>query len=404
VNKEVKIDDKLPSKFSRMLLENEEVKEIWQGKSDDRSKADFRLGHLLFANGFKKEEAASVLVNTAKALARAPVHRLSYAMNIIDKIWTYEDTSNKVKLYEDVEDILARNPAEDTGKKFKCHPLIDGVNSGFSLGQVLGLVGGAGAGKTTFSMNFFKWFVERNPDYVHFYVTLEQPVDEIAKRWRTLCQDNTSLHRKVKILGNYNQDGTYRNLSLMDIRLALKEFEAETGSKVGCVVLDHIGILNKNLKNGETQGLIEICQNLKSFAIETNTFFIIQSQTTREKAGIGDLELNKDAAFGTTTFEWYVDFLMTIWQPLKRVYDVAPNMTVMAFKYCKIRHKNVKLDKVKEDQRYLLMFDPMNENLRSLTKDEKTSFEFFNNRATSLRKQDRKTDVLEYKTTDWTKE
>jgi hypothetical protein len=50
------------------------------------------------------------------------------------------------------------------------------------------------------------------------------------------------------------------------------------------------------------------------------------------------------------------------------------------------------------------MFDPMNENLRSLTKDEKTSFEFFNNRATNLRKQDRKTDVLEYKTTDWTKE
>ena len=84
------IDEKLPPKFGRLLRDNPEAKAIWQGNSDDRSKDDYRLGHLMFANDFTKEEAASVLVNSAKAITRAPTHRLNYANNIIDKIWTFE--------------------------------------------------------------------------------------------------------------------------------------------------------------------------------------------------------------------------------------------------------------------------------------------------------------------------
>lgn len=404
-NSYTSISDQIPLKFAQLVKNNKEVKEIWSGGVDDRSRADYRLAHIMYSNGFTKDEAITVLANSAKAISRSPVHRLSYATNIVDKITLFENSEEsgqqKSQLSMSVTDILQKNKGVESGTRFPCNSIVDGTHSGFRLGQVFGLVGGSGVGKTTFALNLFKWFVENNPEYVHFFVSLEQPIEEISDRWALMCGSNTQLHDKVQVLGNYNENGTYRNLSLSDIKEYILEFELSHKVKVGAVVLDHIGILKKSTANGENQGLTEICQSLKSFAIETKTFFVVQSQTNREKAGIGDLELNKDAAFGTTAFEWYCDFLVTIWAPLKRVYDLAPNMTVTAFKFCKIRKKNINKDRIKEDQRYILMFDTNTEHYRLLTQNEMKSFSFFNSQATELRKKDRKTDILEYKSVDW---
>lgn len=394
----IKIDDKMPIKFAQLIKDNKEAKEIWSGNVDDRSKGDYRLAHLMFASGFTKDEALSVLVNSAKALGRGPQHRVTYATNIVDKIWTFEDSSKNDDLSSSVEEILSRSSQEQlSGTRFPCNPVVDGTVAGFKLGQVFGLVGGSGIGKTTFALNLFRWFVEQNPDYTHFFVSLEQPVEEIAERWVKMCGTNRTLHSKVQVLGNYTKDGQFRDLSLPQIKQYIIDFQTKTGKKAGCVVLDHIGVLKMGTKNGETEGLREVCKSLKSFAQETNTFFVVQSQTTREKSGGGDLELNVDAAFGTAAFEHYCDFVVTLWAPLKRIYDQAPNMTVAAFKFCKIRKKNVAKDRIQQDSRYLLMFDVETEHYRALTQLETTSFTYWNTQATNLRKQDRKTDVLEYK-------
>ena len=79
-------------------------------------------------------------------------------------------------------------------------------------------------------------------------------------------------------------------------------------------------------------GLIGACAFIvKSVEAKVNCMLVMLSQAPREKADIGDLELNKDAAFGTVFFESFVDYCICLWQPLKRVYDQgAP--TVMAFK------------------------------------------------------------------------
>lgn len=394
----VKIDDKMPLKFADLIKNSKEAKDIWSGNVDDRSKGDYRLAHLMFANGFTKDEALSVLVNSAKALGRGPQHRVNYASNIVDKIWIFEAAPLSDDLSSSVEEILSRSSAEQlSGTRFPCNPVVDGTVAGFKLGQVFGLVGGSGIGKTTFALNLFRWFVEQNPDYTHFFVSLEQPVEEIAERWVKMCGTNKTLHSKVQVLGNYTKDGQFRDLSLPQIKQYIIDFQVKTGKKAGCVVLDHIGVLKMSTKNGETEGLREVCKSLKSFAQETNTFFVVQSQTTREKSGGGDLELNVDAAFGTAAFEHYCDFVVTLWAPLKRIYDQAPNMTVAAFKFCKIRKKNVAKDRIQQDSRYLLMFDVETEHYRALTQNETTSFDYWNKQATTLRKQDRKTDVLEYK-------
>lgn len=397
----ISINDNIPLKFSQLLSNNNEVKELWAGNVSDRSASDFRLAHIMFAHGFTKEEAASVLVNAAKAMQRAPVHRMSYATNIVDKIWVYEETQDKLNLSLSVKDILSRPIDSLKGTRFSCHKYFDDTKHGFRLGQVIGLVAGSGVGKTAVALNMFEGFVANNPDYVHFFIPLEQPANEIADRWKSMCGDNIQLYEKVHIIDNYDENDKFRHLSFEEIKDYLLKFQKITGKKVGCVVIDHIGALRKkNAKNGENQDLMEICHSMKAFALETKTLLVMQSQAPRDKAGIGDLELSKDAAYGTVYFESYCDYLITIWQPLKRCYkDEAP--TVTAFKFCKIRHKKQGHDNIKEDVCYRMIFDPETERLREANDLEEKKFKFWLTQATNKRKQDRHTDMVEYVSVRW---
>jgi len=402
---EVKINDKMPAKFQELIRTSPEAKDIWSGNTDDRSKADYRLGHIMWGNRFTKEEAMSVLVNSAKAINRAPVHRVAYAEAIVSKIWTFEEDAQNtdLSLSSSVTDILKKSGNALKGVRLPCHRYIDATLCGFRLGHVIGLVAGSGVGKTAMALNMFKGFVQNNPDYHHFFIPLEQPDREIADRWKTMCGEDTKLHDKVHVISNYAEDGTFRHLSFEEIRDYILKFQTQTQHKIGCVVIDHIGALKKITKNGENQGLMDICHEMKAFAISTNTLLVMQSQAPREKAGIGDLELNKDAAYGSVFFESYCDFLITIWQPLKRCHSEPKCPKVTAYKFCKIRHKNAEKDEIHEDVCYRLFFDPSNETFRELTQQEEKSFEFFNSKSLAARKRDRKTDLVPYQSTNWTK-
>lgn len=390
------VDDRIPVKFMHLLRSNKEVKEIWAGGVDDRSRADYRLGHIMFGNGFTKDEARSVLVNTSKALARAPKHRIGYADGIVDQIWTFElEPLSALRLSKSVSDILSKSGDSIAGTRFPCWTWMDNTQKGFRLGHVMGLVAGVGVGKTAFTLNAFLGFVRNNQDYDHFFVTLEQTGEEVSERWRDMCGSETHLHPKVQILTNYDDDGSYRNLSLEEIKKDILSYQEQTGRKVGCVVIDHIGVLKKSSKEGR-QSIEDICHQMKAFAIQTNTFLIMQSQAPREKAGEGDLELNKDAAYGTVFFESYCDYLVTLWQPLLRCYTDDGCPTVTAYKFCKIRHRKVKVDKIQQNKPYLVYFDSQTQLMREMTQDEEKSFTFFNSQATNLRQKDRKTDLVSY--------
>lgn len=385
----------IPAKFAQLLRNNKEVKQLWAEDTEDRSKSDFRLGHLMFANGFTKDEAANVLVNSAKASQRSSIHRENYARNIVDKIWVFEETGSTENMSPTVKDLLSKGADTVKGVRFPCNRIIDDTIHGFRLGQVLGIIGGSGVGKTTLTLNAFLWFAECNPEYHHFFFSLEQPPQEIANRIRTICQGNETLFDKIHIVSNYAEDGSFRHFSMDSIEEHLLKYAEESGKKVGAVVVDHIGVLSKSDKNGEMDGLIGVCKTMKRVAIHINCMLIMLSQAPRDKAGIGDIELNKDAAFGTVFFESFVDYCVCLWQPLKRAYNMgAP--TVMAFKFAKIRHKRQGQDRIQEDVCYQLYFDPQTELLRELTQDEETAAKFYLSQATNLRKLDRKSDIVPY--------
>lgn len=398
-----KVDETLPLKFVKLIRNNSEAKDLWAGNTDDRSKADWRLAHIMYAHAFSKDDARSVLVNSSKAITRAPVHRIGYADGIIDKIWAFELEGDTGSLSSSVKSILQRAGSEIKGTRFPCWSYIDATDKGFRLGQVIGLVAGVGVGKTSMALNMFMGFVKNNPNYHHFFVSLEQPENEIAERWQIMCGDNQALYDKVHVIGNYDLEGKYRHLSLEDIKKDLQAFQKRTGFQVGCTVIDHIGVLRKGTtKNGENQAITDICHSMKSFALEINTLLVMQSQAPREKAGIGDLELNKDAAYGTVFFESYLDYMVSIWQPLKRVAVEDSCPLVTAFKFCKIRHKNARKDNIKEDVCYRLIYEPENQHMRELTQQEEQSFDFYAKKALNLRKLDRKTDLVPYKSINWT--
>ncbi len=396
---ELQVSGELPPKFGKLLRENKEVKEIWIGETNDRSKDDYRLGHLLYGNDFTKEEAMNVLVNTAKAIQRNSTHRQSYARNIIDKIWTYEETGNTTGLSSSVKDILSRPTDNVKGTRIPCWKYVDDTKYGFRLGHVCGLVAGSGVGKTSMSLNMFMGFTVSNPDMHHFFVPLEQTDIEIAEIWKTMCGDKTHLYDKVHILSNYDENGIFRDLSLEDIKNHIKNFQETMNKKVGCVVIDHIGVLCNENALGQEEGVKKIAKAMKGFAEETQTFLIMQSQTSRSKAGIGDIELDKDAAFGTSVFENFCDFLITLWQPLKRVYTLgAP--TTLAYKFCKIRHKNQKHDIIKEDERYTVVFDSETQLIREVIQSD-GDLAYWNSMATNKRKQDRRTELVPYVSIKW---
>jgi KaiC/GvpD/RAD55 family RecA-like ATPase len=399
-NKEstTKVDETLPPKFGQLLRTSQEVRDIWTGQIDDRSKGDWRLGHIMYGSGFTRQEAMSVLVNSAKALSRAPMHRIGYAEGIVDKIYTHEadPTQSELTLSSTVAEVLSKFGTDLKGHRFPCAKYLDNTLHGFRLGQVIGLVAGSGVGKTAMALNMFMNFVELNQDYDHIFVPLEQPVNEIADRWKAMCGEKTHLHNKVHLISNYDDNGNFRHLSLEEIKNYILKLQEIKKIKIGCVVIDHIGALKKKGKNGENQDLMDVCHSMKAFAVQTNSMLVMQSQAPREKAGIGDLELNKDAAYGTVYFESYCDYLITLWQPLKRCYSSTDCPTVMAFKFCKIRHKKQGKDVIQEDVPYALFFDPVSEQLRELTEVEENSFKFFARQAANKRKQDRKTEVVSY--------
>lgn len=417
------IGDKLPKRFLDLCLVNPEVKHLFYGQNKDRSAADFRLGLLLYGHGLTRDEAMSVLARTSKAAERSKEHQIGYADGIISKIWdeaeaavTKEQEAVKQGKYPFRSAADVNQQGNVTGTRIYCNSMIDATEGGFRRTQVLGLVGGSGNGKSTVGKNMFRWFAEENAnaDYIHLYVTLEQPEKEIIAGWNKMAaqlkqeRPDIDWDRLVYVLGNYDDDGTFRELGLDEIRLYAQELQKITGKKIGCIVIDHIGCLKQKRanKDSETDGLIGVCKGLKSLAVATDTFLIIQSQTSRAKNGGGDMELDMDAAFGTSTFEFFCDYVMTTWQPLKRVYarmDEDSMLCVLAYKMAKIRAKDVLKDRIKADVVYGMKFDPKTELLGKLSIDEERRYnDFWNPQATAERNKDRKREPSAMTTIGWT--
>lgn len=415
----IKVAEDLPASFLSLCRTKKDISSLYFDEHKNRSSADWALGLALFEHGLSKEDAMSVLCRTEKAMERTEAHRYTYGENIVNKIWVEEqekvEAEQRVLKYPPRNATAIKKLPTKSGKRIVCSPLIDATKAGFRRGQVLGLIGATGNGKSSFTLNMIRWFAEHNSnqDMIYLYVSLEMSEKEIEAKWGKMTaqlkldRPDIDWDSLLYVLGNFDDDGAHRAIGNEDIAEHAKGLEELTGKKVGVIAIDHIGIVKqkKSSKLDEKEGLIGVCKELKPLAAQTDSFVIAQSQTSRSNGASGDTPLSVSAAFGVSSFEWYSDHIVTIWQPLRKAYgrmDKDNKLCVTAFQLAKTRDKNVTEDLIQTDTPYGLSYDPASEVYREMTSDEMTRFEFWNRQATAIRNQDQKKEAGELVAIGWT--
>jgi hypothetical protein len=281
----------------------------------------------------------------------------------------------------------------------------------------MGMIAGSGVGKTTATLDIFYEMMKNNPesDDIYIFFSLEMPDYSIISRWQSLIGTETHLSNRLFVVSNEDINGEPLHINLQKIYKFSKGIEKRTGKKIAAVALDHLGALERDIDvsqkpnfgiMGEDLGFGTVRNipfdilpgKLKELAKTLNCFFILQSQTTKERSKNGDVELGLDAAFGSAKFEWFMDYVVTLWQPLRRV-EHETDLRVLGWQYAKIREKNSS-DKIKTLQKKVLSVSLDTGKLRPLFDTEMVEFKELELRASALREQAEKKKSLEYSNSD----
>lgn len=383
--------DELPDEFIDLMLKNPEIARLFHDPKShgDRSSADMKLANLLFNNGLNIRVALAVLSNTQKALEKG-AHRKEYAQLTVSKV--YSDRPKHK--FQTVTDYIR----DQKDKIFEPQILgphyidVDVLGEPWRRKELLGIIAGAGVGKTAFALNIIRDIIQNNPHNDDFYVffSLEMSKGQIIKRWLKLVGENSPLADRLYVIDTTDVNtGLPISIGLQEIYEFCCEIKQVTGKHLGAFVVDHFHIIsthinihkkpNFGIKNEQNTGYGDVqnlsfnglATQLKSLVKALDSYGIILTQTTKDKGG-GDLPIGKDGAYGVSQYEWIVDRIITIWQPLMRVQNLSMN-NFLAFQYAKIREKHPK-DKIKEYDAKLLTYEMNSGTLRTTTADEYREF------------------------------
>lgn len=264
-------------------------------------------------------------------------------------------------------------------------PEFDNLVDRWAKKEVMGLIGGSGAGKTECVMYFFKHILEnsKNDDSIVIFVSLEMTDDRIAQRWTRLVGENSPLSDRFFVISNFDEQGKARELTTDTILAECEKIKQCLGVEVNAISIDHLHII----KLMQGQDLNRVCQKVKDIAVSMNSFLILLSQTTKGKSGsYNDNPLDKDSSFGCSQFTWIASWVMTIHQPLGRLKGTI-DMNVLAWSYQKIREKKKK-DGVQEGIYELTKYDIETGNISPLDRGEMALFKTYYNDVLEMRKQD----------------
>lgn len=405
--------DELPECFKDLLEKDQYVRQLWNAETGKRSEADWKLAALLHSKQYHKlYEALPVLLNSKKALSKGN-YRREYAFNTVDKMYKEKESFSVVPVSEMKIQTLNR----EKGKRLFGPAYFDATKAGWRRGEVLGMIAGSGVGKTTATLDIFYEIMKNNPenDDVFVFFSLEMQDWEIIERWKNLVGEDTQYDSRLYVVSNEDINGVERHINLQKVFWYAKGIQNTSGKEISAIALDHIGVLDTSIDvskqpnfgiMGEDLGFgttrkipfEALCSKMKELAKKLNTFLIVQSQTTKGRAKDGDTELGVDAAFGTAKFEWYVDYIMTFWQPLRRV-ESETDLRVLAWQYGKIRSKS-KEDNIRVYDKRVLSVDLSSGKLQPLTMQEMNEFQYLEKKASEIRENAEKNKGAEYSNSD----
>lgn len=383
----------LPERFVKDTEEDKKLEILFTNPKSykgDRSTADFKLCQELMERGYSKTEALNVIVNTQKATSRDDYNRADYANSIVNKIYTRElDDDEIVSAYESEE----KDDSDDSTRVWG-PDWIDVLQSGWRLREVMGLVFGTGVGKTSFSLQLIKDMLEnpRNKDRVVVIFSLEMTEEALMKRVKKLIK-NKELLKRLYIIDTITKDNDIRNIGLQEIVWYTQKVEEKSGMKVMTIVIDYMSELGRTVDirkkpnfnvegSGQEKGVNKspiktltyetLCLKVKDIAKITNSFVIMQSQTTKALDQDGSKPLGKHSAFGTSNFANMVHYMVTGWQPLMNIYDET-DLRVTAFQYAKIREASDE-DPIQTNCPQNVVFDMKSGEYRTMEPEENQQF------------------------------
>ena len=401
--------DELPEVFEHLLLKDPKIRELWYASPGKRSDADWLLANQLYSYKFLKfDEALPIILNTEKARSKKN-YRKEYAYRTLHKV--YVDRSDFS--VPPVSEMLTRVDSRVQGQRINGPHYLDCTKKGWRKGEVLGLIAGSGVGKTTATLDIFYEMLKNNPESTDVYIffSLEMQDWEVIERWKSLVGDNKDYNNRLYIVSNEDENGYERHINLQQLYSFADGIKRRTGRNIAAMAIDHIGVLDNSIDlakkpnfgiMGEDVGFGTIrtislelmCKKMKNLAKQLDTFIILQSQTTKGKAKDGDVELGVDAAYGTAKFEWYMDYILTFWQPLRRV-EMETDLRVLAWQYGKIRNKTPD-DAVTAYDKRVLKIDLYTGKLSPLAPNEMSNFRELEEKASALREQAEKKKSSEY--------
>ncbi len=417
--------NELPERFIKDLEKKQKMADIFYNPittHGDRSGADSALANLLFYYDYDRSDAIQVLMQTQKALTKNGQARYDYAIGTINHSWSTVRGSKAVKSLAQKRRLGITSRIGDlvNGPYFMD---TDALHKNWRKKQVLGLIAGTGVGKTAITLKIFQEFIRNNPDSddIFFYFNLEMNDAEIMERWETLVGGNTEYYERLFVISpeDFMDEEKDMGPNIQNIYQIVRDTCKERGKKPGVVCIDHLdaveGDFDLTVKPSFDAGKSNyvhkyvnekkvlltkdgICQVLKKLSQKLDCFLIVQSQTTKAKDGEGDIPIGKNAAFGSSKFEWYSDYIIGVWRPLNRLRDQCKvhNFFVTAFQYAKIRHSTANKDKITELQRVLLRFLPDKEDFVDMTDSDMAQFDELNSKAIALREVEDKKQVKKY--------
>lgn len=417
------ITDGLPAKFLKLMEKEDYIREIFEHPEKthgDRSKGDMALANFLCMNDFSREEALSVMLQTKKAQSRNGHSRFNYANDTLDK--AYRDNTEYAA--PNIQELIDNPcPESDLGDLVNGPFFLDCLEERWRKKQMLGIVAGAGVGKTSFTLKVFRELIRNNPtnDDIFFFFSLEMTSGEILKRWKKLTREDSKDYNRLYVIDNnfFAKQGDDLGPNLQKIYQIVRDTVKRTGKKAGVVAIDHLDVVEGDVDmkikpnfNARMSKYVEksigkdivllnkdgLCQKFKYMAQMLDCFLILQSQTTKEKDGGGDLPIGKNAAFGTSKFEWYSDFVIGVWRPLNRVLDQCKKtgLFVTAFQYNKMREQKPDKDKILIGQQCMIKFVPEYEDFVDLTESEKQKADELLEVANKLRQIEEKKQSVKY--------
>lgn len=386
---EVNVDE-IPDEFMNLMLQNAEVARLFRDPKShgDRSSADMKLCNLLFTKGFDIKQALAVLSNTQKALEKGS-HRRDYANMTVGKVYSDRPKTKYRTVTEYLRD--ERNTVMEPQIFGPYYIDYEVLGEPWRRKELLGIIAGPGMGKTAFALNIIRDIIKNNPhnDDVYVFFSLEMSRGQIIKRWLKLVGENSPLADRLYVEDAQDENKNPRMLGLQEMHTIMTEIRQTTGKHIGAFVVDHFHIIpthininkkpnfgilgEQNTGYGEIRNLSMngMASQLKMLVKLIDSFGIILTQTTKEKGG-GDLPIGKEGAYGISQYEWIVDRIITIWQPLMRVKSMCKSF-FLAFQYCKMREASIN-DRIKEYDPKLLTFDMLTGNLRTTTTEEYQHF------------------------------